>query len=198
MGKLNTALIDGFDTMSVEQKLEALLGMEVPDEVDMSKYVDATIYNKLKTANDRNSSELADMKKKMNAKMTDDERIKADAEAAQKELQEKYDALLKESTIGKYVAKYVAQGYDQELAQKTAEALFSGDMDTVFANGEKFRDQMVKNAKADALRDTPRPGAGEPSDGQKKLSQDEQIASDIGKRTAAYNQTTSDVLKNYL
>jgi len=198
MGKLNTSLISGFDTMSAEEKLKALLELDIPDEVDMSKYVEGSKYDKLKAANDKTSSEFAALKKQLNDRMTDDEKARADADASRKELEEKYNALLKESTIAKYVSKYVAQGYAPELAQKTAEALFSGDMDTVFSNGEKFREAILKTAKADALRDTPRPGAGEGPDTANKLSDSEQIAVNIGKTNSVANKMSSDIISQYM
>lgn len=196
MAKLNTGLIEGFDNMSADQKLEALLGLDIPDEVDMSKFVDAGKYEKLKSANDKTSSELSTLKKQLSDRMTDEEKVKADADASVKDLQEKYDALLKESTISKYVAKYVAQGYEAKLAQETAEALFNGDMDKVFSNGEKFRESILKTAKADALRDTPRPGAGDKGQGN-ELTAQETLAVNIGKRTAQYNKQSSDIVSKY-
>lgn len=197
MGKLNTALIDGFDTMSADQKLEALLGLDIPDAVDMSKFVDVTKYEKLKSANDKTSSELSTLKKQLSDRMTDEEKSKADADANMKDLQEKYDALLKKSTIDEYVNKFLAQGYDDKLARETAEALYSGDMEKVFENGTKFKENILKTAKADALRDTPRPGAGESGQGT-KLTAQEEIAVNIGKRTAEYNKASSDIISKYL
>lgn len=198
MGKLNTSLISGFDTMSAEEKLTALLELDIPDQVDMSGYVDAGKYNKLKAANDKTSSDYAALKKQLNERMTDEEKSKADADAAMKDLEDKYNALLKESTISKYAAKFLSQGYSSELAQSTAEALFTGDMDKVFSNGEKFKDSILKTAKADALRDTPRPGAGEVSDTANKLSESEQIAVNIGKTASVANKTSSDIISQYI
>ena len=190
MAKLDTSAIVGFDTMTAEEKLEALLGMDIPDPVDMSKFIEKVKFDKL-------ASEHATAKKRIAESMSEDERVKEETAKAQKELQDKYDALLKESTITKYVARYVAQGYPEELATKTATALFSGDTETVFKNGEAFRDMIAKNAKADALKDTPRPPASEGS-GENKLSTSETIAQNIGRATAEANKVANDVMAHYL
>lgn len=55
--------------------------------------------------------------------MTAEETAAAEAKAAQEKLQNDYNALLKENTISKNVAKYIALGYDEKLAKSTAEAL---------------------------------------------------------------------------
>lgn len=198
MGRFDTSTIDGFDSMSAEDKVSALLGAEIPDAVDMNAFVERSMYDKLKSANDKNSSELASLKKEMNARMTDEERIKAEADTSRQELEEKYNALLKETTLAKYTAKYVSQGYDEKLAKETAQALMDGDMDKVFACGEKYRDALTKSLKAETLKDTPRPIAGNGSGESNDVPVEIGIAQNIGKTTAAYNKVASDVLSKYL
>ena len=152
MAKIDTSKIDGFGDMTAEQKLSAILGLDVPDEVDMSLYV-------TKETADKYASEAAGLKKQLRAKMSDEEAAKLQAENERAELQQKYDALLRESTVAKYKSRYLAQGYDEKLAEDTAEALANGDAEKVFANGEKFKAEMEKKIRADVLKGTPRPGS---------------------------------------
>ena len=152
MAKIDTSVITGFDAMSVEQKLAALMAFDVP-EPDMSGFVRKDVF-------DAKATEAANLTKQLRARMSDEEAAKIAAEAAHKELEDKYNELLKKNTISGYKAKYLAIGYDEKLASETAEALANGDMEKVFENGEKHKSEMEKKIKADILKGTPKPGGG--------------------------------------
>ena len=149
MAKIDTSRIDGYAEMTAEQKLAVLEAFEYEDG--------ASEIEKLKSINSKANSEAAEWKRKHNALLSDEEKRKAEEEASTKELQEKYDELLKKTTISDYKAKYLAMGYDEKLATETATALVEGNMDKVFANGEKYKAEMEKRIKAEVLRDTPKP-----------------------------------------
>ena len=53
---IDTSTIEGFDGMTAEQKVEALLKVEVPEKVDLSGYIQKSQFDKV-------SSELAEAKK---------------------------------------------------------------------------------------------------------------------------------------
>lgn len=148
--KIDTSTIQGFEGMTAEQKLAAVLGMELP-EPDMAGWVRKDVF-------DAKASEAANLTKQLRTKMTDEEAAKVAEAAARKELEDKYNELLKRTTISDYKAKYLAMGYDEKLAADTATALADGNFDKVFANSEKFKTEMEKKIKADILKDTPRPG----------------------------------------
>lgn len=153
MAKIDTAKIPNFDALPEDAK-NAILGMEFADAPDMSLFVEKSVL-------DKKASEAAELSRQLKARMTEEEVAKAQATAAQKELEEKYAALLKESTVNKYKAKYISLGYDEALAEETAKAMVDGDAEKVFANGEKFKAALEKSIKADILKGTPRPdGAG--------------------------------------
>lgn len=156
--KIDTSKIVGFDGMTADEKLAALLKLDVPDEVDMSKFVSKEI-------SDKYASEAADLKKQLRAKQTADEIKRDEDEKARAELEAKYKELLERTTIAENKAKYLNLGYEDKLAEDTARALFNGDMDKVFANGAKHQSDLEKRIKAEVLRDTPKPdGAGSGSD----------------------------------
>ena len=149
--KVDTSTIQGFDGMTAEQKLAAVLGMDLP-EPDMSGWVKKDVF-------DAKASEASNLSKQLKARMTEEEAKKAEDAAARQELEDKYNELLKRTTISDYTAKYLAMGYDEKLAADTAKAFVNGDMDRVFANSEKFKVELEKKIRADILKDTPRPGA---------------------------------------
>lgn len=152
--KFDTSTIDGFENMSDADKVTALLGVDLPDPVDTKNLVKKEDFDKV-------MSEASSYKKQLKEKMTAEETAAAEAKAAQEKLQNDYNALLKENTISKNVAKYIALGYDEKLAKSTAEALFDGDMETVFANAAKANQALADKLKADLMRNSPRPsGAG--------------------------------------
>ena len=143
--------------MSVEDVEKALASIDLPN--DGSAEIE-----KLKAALSKSNSEAADYKKQLREKMSADE-IKAKEEADKmEELQSKYDALLKESTISKYKARFLALGYDDALATETAEAMANGDTEKVFTAQQKHLDAVDKKIREEVLKDTPRPTGGSGSE----------------------------------
>lgn len=151
MPNIDTSTIEGFDSMTAEQKLDALLKVEIPEAVDMSKYVSKEIF-------DKKASETAALSKQLKDKMTDDEVKEAEKAKALAEMQAELETLRKDKTVSDYTTRYVAMGYDAELAKDTARAMADGDMNKVFANGEKHRQAMEQKIKEDLMKNTPKPG----------------------------------------
>lgn len=149
MSKIDVTKIEGYAEMSTEDKLKALEGFDIPDP-DYSGYVKKDVF-------DKTASELAGVKKQLKDRMTDDEAAKQREQEEREELQSKYDKLLRESEISKHKAKLLGLGYDEKLADETAEAMADGDMEKVFANQKKHLDSVEKRVRADALKDTPKP-----------------------------------------
>ena len=67
--------------------------------------------------------------------------------------------------VSEYKAKFIAQGYDEALAEDTAKALADGDTAKMFANQQQFLENHAKLVKAEALKKTPRPGSGVGNEG---------------------------------
>lgn len=149
MSKIDLTTIEGYANMTTEQKLAALEGFNIPDP-DYSGYVRKEVF-------DKTASELASKKKELTEKMTEDEQKKLQEQEHLEELQSKYDKLLHESEVSKYKAKLLAMGYEEKLADDTAEAMANGDSEKVFANQKKHLESVEKKVRADALKDTPKP-----------------------------------------
>ena len=112
---IDTTVIEGFESMTAEQKVEALLKVEVPEKIDLSGYVKKDLF-------DKTASELAEAKKTIKGKMSEDEAAKAQADADRKALEDKYTELLRKSTIAEHTARYIAMpGYDEKLARELAD-----------------------------------------------------------------------------
>lgn len=154
--KINTGKIEGYENMTLEQKLAALESFEV-DEPDYTGYVTKEVF-------DKTASELATSKKQLREKMTAEElKAKEDAEKWDAIIKER-DELLREKTIAGHKAKFLALGYEEKLANETAEAMANGELDKVFANQKKHIESVEKKIRADVLKETPKPEGGNGSD----------------------------------
>jgi len=141
MAKIDTSKITGYAEMSAEDKLKALEAFEYEDN--------AAELEKQKAAVSKANSEAAEWKRKHNALLGEDEKM-------EKELSELREA----KRVSEFKAKFIAQGYDEVLAEDTAKAMADGDSAKVFANQQKFLDEYTKQVKADALKKTPKPTPG--------------------------------------
>lgn len=152
MAKIDTKLITGYEQMTPEQKVAALEAYNHPDP-DYSGYVKKDLYDKA-------ASDAASWKKKHNELLTEDERKKQEDADALANMKKELDELREANRVSEFKAKFIAQGYDEALAEDTAKAMADGDSAKVFANQQKFLDEYAKQVKADALKKTPKPTPG--------------------------------------
>ena len=136
--------------MTFEEVEAALEKVTVPED-------NSAEIERLKNALSKSNSEAAGYKKQLREKMTEDEQKKQKEQEEREELQNKYDKLLRESVIAKNKAKLVALGYEEALADETAEAMADGDSEKVFANQQKHLTSFEKKVRAEALKNTPKP-----------------------------------------
>lgn len=151
--KIDVTKIPNFDNLPDDAK-NAILGMEFAEAPDMTQFVSKTVF-------DKKASEAADLSKQLKAKMTEEELAKAQADADMAAIKAELEQLRAEKIIGENTAKFLELGYDSKLAQATAVAMASGEMDTVFRNHAKFLADREKALRAEILKDTPTPPAGE-------------------------------------
>ena len=169
MAKIDVSKIEGYASMSAEDKVKALEALE---------YEDNTVeLERLKDLYDKAASDAASWKKKHNELLTEDERKKQEDADALANMKKELDELRKDKTISEFKAKLIAQGYDEALASDTAQAMADGDTAKVFANQGKFLEDYAKKVKADAMKKTPKPPAGDGSsdiDYSKKIEEAQQ------------------------
>lgn len=153
--KIDTTKIPNFETLPHDVQ-DAIMGMDFADAPDMSQYVSKAVF-------DKKASEAADLSKQLKAKMTQDELAKAQADADLAAMKAELEELRTEKVINENTAKFLELGYDTKLAQATAKAMVDGEMDVVFKNHGKFLVEREKSLRAEILKDTPKPPAGEGS-----------------------------------
>lgn len=185
---IDTSTIENFDSLSAEEKVDALLKLDLPDN--------SAELARMKSALDKATSEAADYKKQLKGKLTEDEAAAAEREAKWAEMEEKLKELETEKTISTYKASYLAMpGFDEKLAEDTAKALAEGDMKAVFANQQKANAAYEKKLRAEMVKQDPKPdGAG--GDDQKKDTAVE-FARNLGKQRADALKSANEGLKNY-
>ena len=184
MAKIDVSQIKGYADMSAEEKLKALETLDLPDP-DYSGYVKKEQF-------DKTASELAAKKKELNEKLSADEQAKQKEAEERQALEEKYNALLRESAVSKNKSKLLGLGYEEKLADETAEAMADGNLDKVFANQKKFLDGFEKSIRAEVLKDTPKPTG----DGDTKTMTLENLRKMSPTERMKYSQEHPDEYKN--
>lgn len=155
--KIDTTKIPGFDALPDEAKA-AITAMEFTDAPDMSQFVSKAQF-------DKKASEAADLSKQLKSRMSEDEIAKAKAAEDMATVMAELETLRSEKAISEYTAQFMGVGYNEELAKATAIALQKGDMNAMFKNHAKFVADREKEMKAELLKGTPTPPAGEGSKG---------------------------------
>lgn len=157
--KIDVTKIEGYADMTAEQKLAALEAYEL----DTSGMVRKELLDKA-------TSEAAGYKKQLREKLSEDEKAKEERDEEFKRVSEELEQLRTERAIDSAAKKWMSLGYDEKLATETAKAMVSGDTEKVFANHAKFIAEKEKSLKAELLKDTPAPPAGEGGKGMTKES----------------------------
>ena len=183
MANIDTSKIEGYADMTAEQKVEALEKYSFADP-DYSGFVKKDVF-------DKTASELAQTKKDLKARMSDEEKAKAESEALLKQYKEQAETLQREKNIATNKAQFISIGYDEALAQETAEALEKGDFATVFKNQQTVIENVKKVAAGEAMAKTPAP-AGKADEGGKTITKAQFKAMNMAERTELY-QTNPDL-----
>ena len=160
--KIDISSIEGYEDMTVEEKLAALEAMDIPEPEDNSA--------RLKDLLDKANSEAANYKKQLREKMSQDEQKAAQQKEEMDAMKAELETLRKEKAITDLTKRWMGIGYSEELATATAKASAEGDMDAVFKNHAKFLAEREKNLKSELLKGTPTPPAG---DGDKKITKED-------------------------
>lgn len=189
MAVIDVSAIEGFAEMTAEQKVDALTKFEIPEAVDMSKYVSKEVF-------DKKASEAAGLSKQLKDRMSEDEKKQTEAEESNKKILEELEQLRKDKTISTYTAQYLGMGYSKELAEDTAKAMADGDMEKVFANGLKHKEAMEKEIREKLMNGTPKPG-GSGGNGDDGKDSAVEKAKELAKAKQGGGKQYEDIMKNY-
>ena len=161
--KLDTSRINGWDDLSAEDKVKALLEQEI--EVEQTETADAI---KLKNALNKACEEAASYKKALREKQSEAERAEADRAEQYKALQDELASYRNKERISSYKAQLMAAGIDPDTADLMAKSLPEGVSDEYFQATKSFLDAQRKNAEIAALGKQPSLSVGTPPKGMTK------------------------------
>lgn len=159
--KIDVSAIEGYDSMSAEEKIAALEAHEFADPSP----VEVPDVDALKQAVTKANREAAEYKRQLREKQTEEERRAAEIEEERAATAARLAEYEKNEAISKYKAKYLSLGFDEETAQRNAEALQSGDYDTLFGAHKKHIDAQRRAAVSESLNEQPSLSDGKPLNG---------------------------------
>jgi hypothetical protein len=159
MAKIDVTKIEGYEEMSAEDKLNALLGYEFETPKSDTD-------EKLKAALSKANSDAAEWKRKFRETQTEQERQAAELADAQKQMQEQLDAYKAKERVSSYANKLMAAGVDAETADLMAKSLPEGVSDEYFAAYKSFIETKTKEIESAALSRQPGLSVGAPPTSQ--------------------------------
>lgn len=147
--KIDVSTIEGFEGMSAEEKVNALLGIDLPDS--------SGEIERLKSSLNKATSEASEWKKKHNALLTEDQRKSEEENEAMNALKDELETLRKEKTVSSFTAKLLENGFAKEEASKGAQSLADGDIDAFFSTLSTYKGNLEKTIKSELLKNNPVP-----------------------------------------
>lgn len=137
-------------------------------EVDIQAALAQSMANekRFKAAFDKVSSELADLKKKYNAKLSEDEKASIEKAEREAEYKQYVESLEKFKAVTESATRFRALGYSEAQAQKAAEAQYGGDTDEVLRIQMEYQVDLEKRIKAELMKSMPKPSTGQDEDVQ--------------------------------
>lgn len=158
MAKIDTKSIEGFDTMSAEEKLNALLNYEY----EAPKQDESAELTRVRNALNKASSEAAEFKKALREKQTEAERAEADRLERENALREELKAYKARERVSTYKAQYMSIGYDAATAETLANATPEGMTDEFFATQKTFLDGQRQRILTESINNQPGLSVGTP------------------------------------
>lgn len=129
--------------------------------------------------------EKQEVENQLKSRMTEEEKAKAEQDAATAALQQELEMLRNERNVANHKAELASIGFDDALAQETAEAINAGDTAKLFAGIRKFIASHDKDIQAKSLLSNPvLPGGGS----RKTMSREEFESMGYTERVKLYNE----------
>lgn len=183
--KINTTGIEGFEGMTAEQKVEALLAFDF--DPTKAGFRSQEEFDKVMTENKQKKDEIRKLKESAGSSSELEKRIA--------ELEEKNKELDRQSRMASLRASFTELGYSKELAEEAAQASVDNDTAKVLEIQSKFLVERDKKIREESLKKMRRPGGGGDDGGEKNPLAE--FAKELGKSQAETNKTLSDALSNY-
>ena len=155
--KIDPSKIEGFDNLSADEKVAALLNQEI--EVEQTEPADVT---KLKTSLSKANSEAAEYKRLLREKQTEAERAEADRAEREKALQDELASYRDRERISTYKANLMGAGIDEPTADLMAKSLPEGVSDEYFLATKSFLDNQRQKLLTESINKQPGLSVGTP------------------------------------
>lgn len=155
--KIDPSKIEGFDNLSADEKVAALLNQEI--EVEQTEPADVT---KLKTSLSKANSEAAEYRRLLREKQTEAERAEAERAEKDREREELLKSLLEEKRVSTYKAQLMAAGVDADTADLMAKSLPEGVADEYFLATKSFLDNQRQKLLTESINKQPGLSVGTP------------------------------------
>lgn len=177
---------------SYEQLLERLAQSETratQAEADAEKW---------KAANDKSSSEAANFKKQLTAKMTAEEQLDAAKKEAQEAMVKEMNDMRTELSTIRATKRYMTLEMSETMAEETAKLEISGDMEKAIENIRSHIKEIKKVAAEEAINNllASRPDIKAGNGESEKTSLAEEKAKEFASRKQ--NAVNSDALKRFM
>lgn len=143
MAKADVTQIEGYESMTPEQKVAALENYEFNDH--------AKELEKAQSAISKANSEAAEWKRKHNALLSEDEQKKAAADEEKEAMAKRIAELERDKVESSFKAHFLELGYEAELAANSAKALVENDTKSLFEAQKKFLEAHDKAYKAQLM-----------------------------------------------
>ena len=156
--KIDTAKIENYAEMSVEDKIKALEEYEF----ETPALKESEEVTKLKTALSKANSDAAEWKRQFREKQTEAERAEAERKEREQAVEEELRMLRRDKTVAGYVSSCLALGYDKELALRAATAMADNDAAEIMACQQEFLAVKQKEMEMTALNKQPGLSVGAP------------------------------------
>lgn len=153
-------LPENYASLSAEEKVALLEGLDLPEQ--KSDPVPNDELTRLKNALSKSNSEAADYRKKWQATLSEQERIEAERQQREADMQTQLNSLLREKQTSEFEKNFLATGYSPELAKSSATAMVDGNNAQVFADMNTFIAERMKQMQAEALNTQPQLTQGSP------------------------------------
>ena len=155
--KIDPSKIEGFDNLSADEKVAALLNQEI--EVEQTEPADVT---KLKTSLSKANSEAAEYRRLLREKQTEAERAEADRAEREKALQDELANYRNKERVSSYKAQLMAAGIDPDTADLMAKSLPEGVADEYFLATKSFLDNQRQKLLTESINKQPGLSVGTP------------------------------------
>ena len=153
-------LPENYASLSAEEKVALLEGLDLPEQ--KTDPVSNDELTRLKNALSKSNSEAADYRKKWQATLSEQERIEAERQQREADMQTQLNSLLREKQTSEFEKNFLATGYSPELAKSSATAMVDGNNAQVFADMNTFIAERMKQMQAEALNTQPQLTQGSP------------------------------------